>query len=382
MMLRLSLLLAIGLALLATTPALAADVRVVDPNGEKSDISLDDLQGDEDVVEEEYTIRSNAGSRTEEVTGFSLESVIAEAGFDNFNGYDAANVSRPSGGSISLTNEMVRNAGGIWPDGLKPVTRVVDGAPAFVRPSRGPNDKNANDVFEVSSGPLVVELEGGPQAVEIEASASDSKVDVGDKVQFSGKVVAGDASSLDFEWTVSGVTHSNDLNPRPYEFSEKGRYQVILTAASKSNGDVVGQDGFEIQVGEPRESDEDRDGGGKEDDGTDTGAYDGTGSGYGSGYYPSTGTGYPTDSSTGFPTDTPPAPKTKAPEPPPPAGETVSGEVLSDAVVAEPAPAEEETPTLQTGTEEDEGGGVPGAVVASVSVLSLLGLGAFREVRP
>jgi hypothetical protein len=370
MRLRLLLMLVLGLALLGASPALAADIEVETPDGEVHEIDLDNFGKDPDVENESYPLRSPQRTDQEQVVdGYSLPEVIRAAGEDSFQ-MESAEIEGTGGSSVTLDHDQI-NLGGSQPPVVYEDAR---GDVAFLRPSEGPNDFNAGDKIIV---PLQISLTAVEGAVTVDAKASDTEIAAGEKVSFSGKVLDGDPSSVSFEWTVNGALYSPDLNPRPYKFKREGEYKVILTPISKATGEKFTADGFEVIVGEPKESDKDRDGGGTEDDGTDTGAYDG-----GSGYtYPSTGTGYDTGAS--FPSTgegLPETPKTKVPETAP-SGETVTGEVLSEVAPEEP-PAEEESATLQTGTEEDdEGGGVPGAVVASVSVLSLLGLGALREVR-
>lgn len=66
--------------------------------------------------------------------------------------------------------------------------------------------------------------------------------------------------------------------------------------------------------------------------------------------------------------------------PKPPAGEPVSGELLSTVAAAAPRPA----PALAARSGQldgDGGGGVPGAALGILTTLGLLGFGALVEVR-
>lgn len=355
-------------------PAQAAEVVVNGPDNTET-IDLEDID-EPDIDGVEYKVRASDGEITKEpVTGYSLAEVLAEAGFNSF-AIATAEIERPNGTTISLGKDQVNNTGDYYGPDRPPAVRIVDEKPAFIRSTDAPSDNNAKDVFTVPSGALEITLTKNDAPV-VEATASDYKVRAGDKINFVGKVLS-DHTNLDYRWSFGSQGTSVKLNPS-FTFEKEGTYGVGFSATDPATG-LEGFDTFNIEVGEPKESDEDRDGGGEEDDGDTTGVVTPP---YVPPYIP------PSYDPSDYPTGSTDIPKVsdgdKKPKPAP-AGEQVEGELLDDtaAEAVTPAPEEEQaSPVLQSGTpqEDDDGGpSVPGAVAAGATVLGLLGLGALTEM--
>lgn len=374
----------IALAVAATFAALlilpaaaqALSVRVVDLQGKSTTVDLAGLEGQEDVDGVDYAIRSSSGTSTVTVTGFSLDKVIAASGADTLS-YTYLNVNRPGGGSVQLTNGQVRNSGS--PDG-PPVVYESGADVGFIRPSTGDGDRNAADSFEVP-GTLIVTLHSGTP-IGIEMSASDTKVDAGDTVDFTAAVTHPSSMQPDIEWSFGDGERAVGAERVSHRFKAGGTYYVVVTAKDPDTGQGPSAS-VEIQVGEKKEGGPDRHGGGedKRDDAPDTGTSEGTG-----GDLSGTGAGTVTGPSGG--SAGPVAPDAPAPEPSdqrapdPPSGEEVRGQVLDDVVVvpsAEQRQREAAAPTLRTGEEQAGGLGLSGAALGGMTVAALLGFGALAQ---
>lgn len=376
-----TLVVALAALLVVPTAAQALSVRVVDLQGKSATVDLADLQGQEDVNDVDYAIRSASGTSTQTVTGFSLDNVIRASGADPFS-YTYLNVSRPGGGSVQLTNGQVRNSGS--PDG-PPVVYEAGADVGFIRPSTGDGDRNAADSFKVPGG-LVVTLQRGTP-IGIEVHASDVKVEVGDVVDFTAAITHPSSMQPDVSWSFGDGQRAVGVEEISHKFKQGGTYYVVVTATDPDTGQGPSAS-VEIQVGEKKKGGPDRHGGGEDkgNDAPDSGSSTGTG-----GEASGTGTGVPTGpiGSAGVPTGpvAPAAPTDpeqrrdeRAPEQP--IGDEVSGRVLDDVTVI-PAPPERRreeapAPTLRTG-EEQGGLGVSGAALGGMAVAALLGFGALAQ---
>lgn len=384
---RLSLLLAVAFAVLLGLPgaASAASVKVVDTDGSSSVVDLDALQGSEDVDGVGYAMRSSSGTTTQNVTGFSLDFVIDQSDADRIS-YTYANIARPGGGSVQLTNGQIRQAGA-FPDG--PPAVYADGDDVgFVRPSTGGGDLNAPDSFKAPSQ-LVVKLQTGTP-IEIEATANESKIEVGDEVSFFAVVSAPAGLVPTVRWSFDDGAGAQGENAN-HVFKKPGSYDVVATATTPEDR-TGSSDVITIQVGEPKDKGPDRRGGGKDkdDDAPDSGSSTGTGGqegGTGTGTGPGT---YPTApvAPGAVPPITPEQPQDEGRDKPDretASGEEVTGEVLQDAgaltPAEEPDPTKKEPapPTARTGTEQSDGAGIPGAALGGMAVLALFGVGALGQ---
>lgn len=368
-----SLLLALGSAVAAD----AASVRIVDRHGDSSTVDLGEI-GNPDVNAIGYAVRSGSGTDTETVTGFSVRKVLdaaaeGESGIDNFS-FTYAEISRPSGGDVTLMADQVRD--GVGFDDGPAVVYEKGSAAAFLRPSTGSGDLNASDVFS-TSGTLEIRLRSGTP-IAVTGTASKAKIEAGERVAFTA-TVSGAPSGTNpvISWSfgdgksASGATVS-------HTFKRECTCNVVVSAKV---GDVGPSDVIPIQVGKPKEKGPDRQGGGEDRDedagggltdgsgGTEGGT--GTGAGSGGRETPGGGRDAPSDhrSDRGRGEN---------------GGERVVGELLSGETAgeAEAAAADEEAKaaTARTGTPSDESGmSVPGGAIATLIVGALLAGGAAGE---
>ncbi len=378
-------------AAFAIGPAFAAAAPIVEVKpigGGKNDVDLRELRGEEDVNSVGYAIRSKSGSDTETITGFSLEKILIEGRVDIYT-FSYVEVVRPSGGSVLLTRSQVRDDGA-FPDG-QPVVFDHGGSSGFLRPSLGSSDFNKSDFF--SGSPLRVIAHEG-KLIELEARASKDEVEVGEKVTFTATITQQAAgSSPEINWSF------NDGNSAPgakvtHTFQRPGSYNVAVSATTDDDR-TGGSAMVSVRVGKAKKGGPDRDGGGKDKKkgAPDSGASDGTGGqDGGTGSSDSTGANpsaspsqvSPDSERAGGKTDDAPEPDSQ--------GERITGELLSGdelkraEVIDDPAAAQKEqeeapAPTLRTGTPSEESGfTVPGAALAGVGALGLVGLGALAEM--
>lgn len=379
-------LVACGLLAVPALAAAAPQVKVIDRQGNAYVFDLGGHEGREDV-DARYTVRSSPSqATTQRIVGFSLRKVLAEAEdgrgerFDD-SIYHFVKVDRPGSGVVTLSRAQVE-ASGAFPDGHPVVWAEQGGGIGFLRPSSGPNDANAADVFVVSDGTLVVR-EGFGNLVQLEVEYSPSKPRPKQAVTFKVRVKSSASGQrLTFSWMIDG--HHYTGAQVTHAFRRKGCYAVGVSA--RENGEVVGGAGAQVKVGSDCEGGPNRQGGGKE--GKKKGAADGShgkGSGNGSSSWGNgSGTGGPSAPSYR------PAPGQRSERPPrqpAPPGETVEGELLDD-IAGKPAPAQqaqsEPKPAVRavrSGSFRDEGGaGVPGVALGILVTGGLLGLGALREL--
>jgi hypothetical protein len=352
-----------------------AQVTVVSPSGTPKSLSLEALAGGEDVAERSYVVRGGDSESTQVVTGFSLAALVEAAGADPF-GFSRLEVQRPGGGSVLLSNDQALDGEG-FADGPPVVYPTATGT-GFLRPSTGPDDLNASDSFESPLGVVIVLKKGSSLRVQMEASALKTRP--GKPVTFTAEaegVEAGETVTYSWDFddggSAAGATH---------RFTRRGSYDVLVGVTTP--GDSTGTTAkVTIQVGPPLAG-PDRKGGGKrlEADAPDHGAATGAG---GTGSV----TGVPTtESSVGSSPTAPTAetlPSRKAAKParPAPAGEQVSGELLSLTAPAESAPPAQQ-PGARAGSPDGEDAGDSGLSGAALGLLitgGLLGAGALTETR-
>ena len=227
--------------------------------------------------------------------------------------------------------------------------------------------------------------------VEVEVSASSTKVKAGDQVNFRGKVSGvPSGESVSYRWSINGVTEQEtDSLKFRHTFEDQGNFSVVLTATIDSTGDE-GFGGASIQVGKAKESKKDREGGGNEDDGDETGSYTPPADyGYESyGYGAPGGTGGSGTGSPGAGSSSPgstPAPPVEQPpaEPVDDGLETISGELVSStapAATIDPSlPGASEA--LQDGSPASDSFGLPREAWVVLGILALFGFGMLAERR-
>lgn len=355
-----------------------AQVTVISPGGSQRTLSLEALAGSEDVVDRAYVLRGGSGGTTQVVSGFSLAALVNAAGADPF-GFSHLEIQRPTGGAVLLSNDQALGDEG-FSDGPPVVYPTATGT-AFLRPSSGPEDPNAGDFFEAPQGVTIVLLKGSPLRVEAEASALRTRP--GEPVEFTAQAEgAGAGETLTYSWyfddgssaTGAGATH---------RFARRGSYDVVVGVTTP--GDSTGTSAvLTIQVGPPLAG-PDRKGGGKRRDrrAPDHGAATGAGR---------AGNSSSATAVRGAPSPAPSAPEpAQAPQPvepvektkpaPAPAGERISGRLLS--TTTPPAPKPQGQPGARTGRLDGEGDGLglPGAALGLVITAGLMGAGALTEAR-
>ncbi|HEX6601482.1 MAG TPA: PKD domain-containing protein [Solirubrobacterales bacterium] len=358
----------------------AAQVTVIRPGGSQQTLSLEALAGSEDVVGHPYSVRSSSGSSTQVVTGFSLAVLIEAANADPF-GFSYLEVQRPSGGAVQLSNNQAL-AGEGFADG-PPVVYATSTGTAFLRPSGGSNDLNASDFFEAPQGVTIALRKDSPLRVQAEASTLRTRP--GEPVEFSSEAEgAREGETYAYSWHFDDGTSASGASTT-HSFARRGSYDVVVGVTTPSNRTGASAV-VTIQVGPPLEG-PDRKGGGTRRDRTapDHGAATGAGGG---------GSGVPVpaptsaSASAGSPSPapevTPPSQPAK-PDPasrPEPAGEQVSGELLSS--IAPPPKPQAQQPGARTGKLEGEGGGglsLSNAALGLAITFGLMGAGALTEAR-
>jgi hypothetical protein len=355
----------------------AAQVTVVSPGGTPKTLSLEALAGSEDVSGRSYLLRSAGGESTQVVTGFSLAALVDAAGADPF-GFSYLEVQRPTGDVVRLSNDQALDGEG-FADG-PPVVYATATGTAFLRPSSGPGDLNANDSFEAPQGVTIVLRKGSSLRVRVEASTLKTRP--GKPVVLTAEAEGAEAGeTITYSWDFDDG--SSAVGPSAtHEFTHRGSYDVLVGVTTP--GDSTGATArVTIQVGPPLAG-PDRKGGGKRldasapDHGAATGV-GGTASGTGV-----PGTESPAGSSPAAPTtEASQQPKTAKATKPAPAGEQVTGELLSLTAPAEPEPAARQ-PGARAGSpdNEDSGGfGLSGAALGLLITGGLLGAGALTETR-
>lgn len=350
----------------------AAQVTVIAPGGSQQTLSLEALAGSEDIADRTYALRGSGGETTQVVNGFSIAALLDAAGADPF-GFSYLEVLRPTGGAVQLNSDQALEGEG-FADG-PPVVYATASGTAFLRPSSGSGDLNASDSFDAPQGVTIALRKGSPLQVEADASTLETRP--GKPVEFTAQAEgAGAGETLTYSWyfddgssaTGAGAIHS---------FARRGSYDVVVGVTTP--GDSTGTSAVvTIQVGPPLAG-PDRKGGGKRRDpqAPDHGAATGTGG---------TGSGSAVPGTTASPA---PAPEAASPRPakpaektePAPAGDVVSGRLLSTTTPS--APQQKAQPGARAGRPDSEGGGpgLPGAALGLIITAGLMGAGALTEAR-
>jgi hypothetical protein len=343
-------------------------VTITPVSGGAKSVVLAQAEGNEDVDDRPYTLRSGAGENTEHVTGFSLRKLLELADIDTF-GFTYAEIARPGGGAVLLSRHQVLQDGA-FADG-PPVVYRRDGGLAFLRPSSGGGDLNADDSFVATDGDVRLALRDG-ELLDVDVSASPLRTKPGKPVRFSATVAqSGAGEQLTYSWFFSDGTSSRGPQTT-HRFKRPGSYNVVVGVTAPGN-EVGASESVRVQIGEPRPG-PDRTGGGKSDaspldSGPSTG---GSGSG-------------PVASPSPASPASPGGSKSQQAPPPPPA-DLVEGQLLdSDAErPLEDAPATESNSSraaARSGDPEGGGFGVPDAALGLLTAMGMLGGGALLELR-
>ncbi len=346
---------------LAAAPAAQAapDIVVKPDRKPKVKIFLSEHANRADINDRDYVVRNAQGPRVVNVpSGFSLSRILEIAKVGTVKGY----VEIAGEGVVLLDRPNMRSSP--YTDGPPAIFEDEDGRITFLRPERKDGEPyNAKDVFTAGTGPLLI-TEHDEQLLDLKIKASETKIDPGDSVDFTAELTQPSGSNDEVEWTAQGRGDKTGESAT-YVFPDAGNFAVSATVTD--GYDRRGEDTVEIQVGEPRPSDENQDGGGLNNNpyAPDTGAYTGP-----------TGANFPDPSATGGRGSA--ADPLKVPDPGA-AGVEVAGELLSETGVYLP-PAPEELLGVRSGT-PDEGTNwtVPGIALGATLVVGLLGFGAGRE---
>jgi len=377
---------ATGLALLALllcaagARADAAQVTVVSPGGGEQTLALEALAGSEDVVNRAYVLRSSGGESSATVTGFSLAKLIDAAGADPY-GFSYLEVQRPSGGAVLLSRHQALDSSA-FAEG-PPVIYATPAGTAFLRPSDGAEDLNAEDSFEAPQGMRIVLRKDSPLRVRAEASTLKTKP--GKPVDFSAVLErAGAGERVSFSWSFDDGGRASGAEVS-HAFKKRGSYDVVVGVTAAGN-EAGSSDVVTIQVGAPIAG-PDRKGGGRNEakDAPDHGAAAGPGAGPGSGLgsSPLPPAGLPVPAEVPATPEAAPQPAPAEIPPPEPEGEEVSGELLS-ASSSPPPPEEQPQAEARRGSLDGGGGGgggLPAAAWGGLATLGLLGTGALIEAR-
>jgi hypothetical protein len=370
------LLVAALLAIAACWPAVAAapaiEITIVKPDG-KSDAGFLASEARQDM-NTDYTFRGPNGEEDVKVTdGVSILSLLnyAEAPI-----YDTVTIPGPGGRKITLTRGQVEavQPPGFFQDDVTGKTMFI-GAP----PMKGAD--YTEEYFPVAQSAVRITQDKDAD-LEVDVKASRTKIEPGETVKFTATVSP--RGSYRYDWTFEPGAGKKDGGSKvTHRFDEAGTYRVGLGVyMSATDPDADGGGGIKIQVGDPKESDKDREGGG---DNTAAGApTSGTSIG-------SSGAGSTYDSGPTYtPVPSTPTPPTPTPEPTEPdittSGTPVEGNLLADA--SEPPPSnilESARRAARDGNPQDDANdgdvGVSEAAVSVFAALALLGLGAGMETR-
>jgi hypothetical protein len=350
------------------------EVTIVAPEGDEQQILLADIENPE--ISGRYWVRSPNGPATPidipRGQGISLRQVFEQTRTELR--YRSVKIQAP-GGVIELSRSDVESPN------FPPVFYLdQQGQVRFLVPSTGPTDYNDKKYFPVGTTFAVTQTKTD---LEVALKASRTKIDPGQSVTFTA--TATPSGSYRYNWTLEpGVSRKDAGDSVTHKFKKAGIYQVAVSVyIGESDENAAGNAGVQIQVGDPKKSDKDREGGG---DNTDSGApSSGTYSGDGGSYTPSY---TPSTAAPSTPAPAPPAtPAPEAPDMPDIAtsGTTVEGNLLAD--VSDPPPSnilESAARAARDGNPKDtgpDGGGVSEAAISIVGVLALLALGAGIETR-
>lgn len=250
------LLLALIAALALCPPAWAGTVTVAPEGGEPVSFSLAELEPRWDVRDRTYTLRDSGGDTPVVVSGISIDRLLAAAGVDPFR-YAGATVSA-GGRTVALARDLLTDPAA-FPEG-RPVFHLDASGARFLRPSTGPGDFNAADHL---AGDVTVELARASR-LRVVATASDRRVEAGDRITFTA-VVEGAAAGeqVRVRWTFDDGRSASGTRVR-HRFRRPGTYQVVVGATS--GADPAGASAVvTIRVGRPPPG-PDREGGGTNPD--------------------------------------------------------------------------------------------------------------------
>lgn len=359
------------------------EMTIVSPEGKQEFVLLNQIAVPENYGT--YPIRSRNGSTTNEIVakgdGISVRQLLEEKGLDI--SYGAVEIERPDGTKLVLDKDDVNSAN------YSPTFYVKDGQLWFLRPSTGVDDYNAGDRFLVPNQAAVT-LTQTPPALEVTVEASRERIEPGESIAFTATVEGGPSDAeYSYTWDFDDGKRVPDGRRKvTHTFAEAGTFRVLATAKivgeSRSDAGVV-----KIQVGDPKQSDKDREGGGDNgaaeapDSGPVTG-FDGSAT-YTPSYAPPPVTSAPVPPAPA-PTPTPPAPKPTKPPAVATSGATVEGNLLADVGDSPPSGIlDSAARAARDGNPKDDdgpdGAGVPEAALSIAGVLALLGLGAGIETR-
>lgn len=371
------LLLAVVALAIWCAPAMAqveVTLEIRQPNGGGvKTISTGDVANPE-VTDHWYTVRGGNTPRIRVRNGITIRQLLEQADVDQT--YSEIEIPYPnaSQGKFRLSRTTIDDPQ------LLPVLYIdKHGIMRFLRDSAGPGDLNGQQDFEISDTKLRVTLYRKSN-LKVKVTADREKIDPGESVRFEASVTGGgEGDDYVFSWNFGDGLPTEGPAKRSHKFEKRGAYKVVVTA--KVEGSSVSQPAptVTITVGDPEQSDKDRDGGGTNaDGGSDGGASDGA-SGYG-GVSPA------------VPSPAVPSPPTPTPSPDPPSppdiatsGPTISGNLLADASDPPATSAlQSAVKAAREGTPKDdepEEASVSTAALGIAGLFGLLALGAGLELR-
>ncbi|MEJ7633791.1 PKD domain-containing protein [Aeromicrobium sp.] len=266
-----------------------------------------------------------------------------------------------------------------YADNLVPAVYVADdGGVGYVRPlADGTKDVNALEVFATEPGtPLTLTFHVTGELVSATIKSSPAKPTTAGPVSFSAEIGSDSDESFSYAWNFVGKSDVQSKKAAPtYTYTRKDSYSVNLSVRG-DDGSYGRASTATVKVGNVPKSSSNGTGNGTGTGGTGGGA---GGAGGGTGYTP------PYDPSTP-PVADPPADATPPPDNLTPLDdglEAVEGFVLAGAGAeeGESIPGTQATSQPTQATELSAGRKINGAVIGTLAVMLLLGLGAEIEAR-
>jgi plastocyanin len=373
---------AVAIALLAlgvwSSQATAAfpmtEIAVTSPEGDARQAWLADIKNPE-IYGKYWFPGESAATDVPKGNGISVAQILTETGTED--GYRTIKIKGPAG-EFEIKRGQISGNPEFQPFFYLDAANQVH----FVQPTDGPSAADPNGYFPITSAAFGMTQVGGDVSVKVKASRT--KIDPGESVTFTATATPSD--SYRYDWTFEqGVGRDDAGSKVTHRFKKAGKYQVAVGVRQGDDPANLGGGGIVIQVGEPKKSDKDQEGGGDNtaSDAPSTGLYSGS-SGSDSTYTPSV----PVTPST--PTPPPPTPpSTEPPKLPDIAtdGTTVEGNLLAD--VSDPPPSnilESAARAAREGKQKDDAShdgdaGVSEAALSIGGLLALLALGAGIETR-
>lgn len=338
------------------------------------------VEAEPDLVGE-YRVRQMDGPvmKVDATGGVSVYSLLRSVGAES--GYEAIVIQRPRGGAVTLTRDEVeadRRPPGFFTDDATGKTMFIGYPPA------GTIEVEARDYFEISKSGLRIQQIAEDQ-VSVDLKASRTTIEPGESVTFTA--TASPRGTYRFDWTLGpGLSEKDAGNKVTHRFDKAGSFKIAVDVYTSNDDREGDRETVRIKVGDPKESDKDREGGG---DNTATGAPDSgpsTGTS-GAGSYDESPTYAPSTPAPSTPTPPRPTPPDMTPSPDTGlvTGTPVTGNLLADA--SDPPPSnilESAARAARDGNPADggdTGAGVPEAALSIAGVLALLALGAAIENR-